>query len=82
MSGSATIVSTRPRISSIFSKSESSKAAIIPSGVNSSGGSDMIRLRMRRDRSVQPSITRSSSAMPPVWLAVKFSSHRCCQPGC
>ncbi len=41
----------------------------------------MIRLRMRRARSVQPSITRSSSAMPPVWLAVKFSSHRCCQPG-
>ena len=41
----------------------------------------MIRSRMRRARSVQPSITRSSSAMPPVWLAVKFSSQRCCQPG-
>jgi hypothetical protein len=31
--------------------------------------------------SVQPSCTRSSSALPPVWLAVKFSSQRCCQPG-
>jgi hypothetical protein len=26
-------------------------------------------------------MTRSSSAMPPVWLAVKFSSQRRCQPG-
>jgi hypothetical protein len=41
----------------------------------------MIRLRYRRDRSVQPSITRSSSATPPAWLAVKLSSQRCCQPG-
>jgi len=41
----------------------------------------MIRSRMRRDRSVQPSLTRSSSAVPPAWLAVKFSSQRCCQPG-
>ena len=31
--------------------------------------------------SVQPSCTRSSSAAPPAWLAVKFSSQRCCQPG-
>ena len=51
-------------------------------GVILSRGSCMILLRMRRDRSVQPSCTRSSSAMPkPAWLAVKFSSQRCCQPG-
>ncbi len=39
-----------------------------------------ILARMRRDRSVQPSCTRSSSAVPPAWFAVKFSSQRCCQP--
>ena len=32
----------------------------------SSGGSSMIFERIRRDRSVQPSCTRSSSAAPPV----------------
>jgi hypothetical protein len=26
-------------------------------------------------------MTRSSSASAPVWLAVKFSSQRCCHPG-
>jgi len=41
----------------------------------------MIRERTRRAMSVQPSITRSSSTSPPVWLAVKFSSQRCCHPG-
>ena len=81
VAGSSTTASTRARISSIFSKSESSKAASMPSGVNWSGGSAMIRLRTRRARSVHPSITRSSSTMPPVWLAAKFSSHRCCHPG-
>ena len=44
-------------------------------------GSVMTFARIRRAMSVQPSITRSSSATPPVWLAVKFSSQRCCQPG-
>ncbi len=81
MSASWTIESTRARISSIFSKSESSKASSTLSGVISSGGSSMTRERMRRAMSVQPSLTRSSSANPPVWLAVKLSSHRCCQPG-
>ena len=81
MLGSSTMDSTRARISSIFSKSESSNAAIIFWGVRPSFGSESIFCRIRRDRSVHPSITRSSSAMPPVWLAVKFSSQRCCQPG-
>ena len=49
--------------------------------MRSAGGSWAIFSRMRRDRSVQPSITRSTSALPPAWLAVKFSSQRCCQPG-
>ena len=40
-----------------------------------------IRSRIRCEMSVQPSFTRSSSANPPVWRAVKFTSHRCCQPG-
>nr|WP_229022979.1 hypothetical protein [Actinomarinicola tropica] len=37
----------------------------------------------RREMSVQPSATRSSSAppKPPMVLAVKFSSQRFCQPG-
>ena len=75
------MASTRARISDIFSKSESSYAAIMPSTVNSSGGSAMILSRIRRARSVQPSWTRSSSGRAAVWLAVKFSSQRCCQPG-
>ena len=49
--------------------------------VRSSRGNCWILARMRRDRSVQPSWTRSSSAVPPAWFAVKFSSQRCCQPG-
>ena len=50
-------------------------------GFRSSGGSAAILARMRRAMSVQPSWTRSSAAVPPDWLAVKFSSQRCCQPG-
>lgn len=50
-------------------------------GVRSSGGNCMIFSRIRRDKSVQPSCTRSSSAPPPAWFWVKFSSQRCCQPG-
>jgi hypothetical protein len=41
----------------------------------------MTRARIRLAMSVQPSRTRSSSAVPPDWLAVKFSSQRRCQPG-
>ena len=73
--------STRVRISSIFSKSESSNASIIFSGVKSSGASVRMRSRTRRARSVQPSCTRSSPGRAPDWLAAKFSSQRCCQPG-
>ena len=52
-------------------------------GVICSGGSCEILARMRRERSVQPSLTRSSPSafVPGPWLAVKFSSQRCCQPG-
>ena len=50
-------------------------------GFRSRGGSAAIRARIRRAMSVQPSCTRSTSAAPPAWLAVKFSSQRCCQPG-
>ena len=82
VTGSSTMASTRARISLIFSKSESSKAASMFSGVNSSGGNAMILARIRRARSVQPSLTRSSSGITiAVCVAVKFSSQRCCQPG-
>jgi hypothetical protein len=81
VSWSSTTESMRARISSIFSKSESSNASIIRAGVRPLAGRAMIFERIRRERSVQPSMTRSSSVMPPVWLAVKFSSQRCCQPG-
>jgi len=50
-------------------------------GLRSSGGSWAILARIRRAMSVQPSRTRSSSAVPPAWLAVKFSSQRRCHPG-
>ena len=56
-------------------------AAHMACGVRSSAGSAAIRARIRRDKSVQPSWTRSSVAPPPAWFSVKFSSHRCCQPG-
>ena len=85
--GRATIASTRARISSIFSSSLSSYAwtnascGVMPSGVPSLNISIM-RSRMRLVMSVQPSITRSSSANPPVCRVTKFISHSCCQPGC
>src|SRR6266702_965227 len=78
---SRTMTSARARISSIFSKSDSSYAASIAAGLSDSGGSAAIRARIRRAMSVQPSCTRSTSAAPPAWLAVKFSSQRCCHPG-
>ena len=39
------------------------------------------RSRMRCAMSVQPSLTRSSSAKPPVWSVAKLTSHSRCQPG-
>ena len=54
---------TRARISSIFSKSESSNAATCSAAcAGLRAAAAMILARMRRDRSVQPSCTRSSSA--------------------
>ena len=63
VSRSPTMASTRLRISSIFSKSESSKAARMFGRVRSSRGNCWILARIRRDRSVQPSWTRSSSGV-------------------
>lgn len=41
----------------------------------------MILSRMRLAISVQPSLTKSSSANPPVWSIAKLVSHYCCHPG-
>ena len=90
VAGSPTMVSTRARISSIFSSSESSYAFSIISGpklalVAPLSGSaciiEMTRSRIRLEMSVQPSWTRSSSAKPPVCKVAKLVSHFCCQPG-
>ena len=51
-------------------------------GVRSLGRHRPIRSRMRRARSVQPSMHQILvGECPPAGLAVKFSSQRCCQPG-
>ena len=83
MAGSSTMATTRARISSIFSSSLSLKALVNVSGVSSpdAAASTKTRSRTRMAMSVQPSLTRSSSANPPVCSVAKFSSHSFCQPG-
>ena len=74
---------TTNRISSIFSSSLSRNASSASSGVNSLPAVTFstIRSRIRLEMSVQPSLTRSSSAKPPVWESAKFSNHFRCHPG-
>ena len=79
VAGSVTTESTRDRICSIFSKSASSRMlARSPSDPGDRSRSLVTSFPMM---SVQPSMTRSSSAKPPDVRSVKFSILWRCHPG-
>ena len=77
---SATISSTRARISSILAKSASSIVAVRCSG--SRAVAVVTHHRSFRVMLVQASATRSSSTWPPAVRIWKFSMRRRCHPGC
>ena len=79
-----TTSSTRARILFILAKSASSAFFAASCGVSFSPramAAAMPEARLRK-MSVQPSLTRSTSALPPETTVLKLSIRCCCQPGC